>query len=193
MISCFISLNTAIGPDTSVLTVKWYHNNEQFNSAMDLQQLNATCIESNITLNNIQLEDAGDYTCNVSIGNDDYATDTQSVCVFGKFNTFFSNLSHCSDLKGFFSIEISSYTDLVIGSRAEIQCGNVSGVNYTWRGPANVTHPTPLTIPSVSVSHDQSTYTCIADTSANPMICPTQEQSFVLEVIGKYEVSIYHK
>ena len=91
MISCFISLNTAIGPDTSVLTVKWYHNNEQLNSSMDLQQLNATCIESNITLNNIQLVDAGDYICNVSIGNDDYVMDTQSVCVFGKFYNFSNN------------------------------------------------------------------------------------------------------
>ena len=60
MFSCCITLNTAIGPSTSVLTVMWYHNNEQLNSSMDLQQLNATCIESNITLNNIQLEDAGD-------------------------------------------------------------------------------------------------------------------------------------
>ena len=89
IISCFISLNTAIGPDTSVITVKWYHNNEQLISAMDLQQLNATCIESNITLNNILLKDAGNYTCNVSIGNDDYVMDTQSVCVFGKFYNFF--------------------------------------------------------------------------------------------------------
>ena len=89
IISCFVLLSTAIGPDTSVLTVKWYHNNEQLNSSLDLQQLNATYIESNITLNNIQLEDAGDYTCNVSIGNDDYVMDTQSVCVFGMFNTFF--------------------------------------------------------------------------------------------------------
>ena len=85
MISCFISLSTAIGPDTSVLIFKWYHNNEQLNSAMDLQQLNATYIESNITLNNIQVEDAGEYTCNVSLGNEDYVSDTQSVCVFGKF------------------------------------------------------------------------------------------------------------
>ena len=89
MISCFISLNTAIGPDTSVVTLKWYHNNEKLISAMDLQQLNTTYIESNITLNNIQLEDAGDYTCNVSIGNEDYVMDTQSVCVFGKFYNFF--------------------------------------------------------------------------------------------------------
>ena len=89
MISCFISLNTAIGPDTSVLTVKWYHNNEQLNSAMDLQQLNATCIETKITLHNIRLEDAGDYTCNASIGNEDYVMDTQSVCVFGKFYNYF--------------------------------------------------------------------------------------------------------
>ena len=134
MISCFISLNTTIGPDTSVLTVKWYHNNEQLNSSIDLQQLNATYIESNITLNNIRLEDAGNYTCNVSIGNDDYVTDTQSLCVFGKFYNFSNDFSIYSDLEGFFSIETSSYTNLMIGSRVEIQCGNVSGVNYTWRG-----------------------------------------------------------
>ena len=88
MISCFISLNTAIGPDTSVLTVKWYHNNKQSNTVTDLQQLNATYFESKITFNNIQLEDAGDYTCNVSVGNDDYVMDTKSVCVFGKFYNF---------------------------------------------------------------------------------------------------------
>ena len=89
IISCFISLDTAIGPDTSVLTVKWYRSNEQLNSSMDLQQLNATYFETKITLHNIRLEDAGDYTCNVSIGNEDYVMGTQSVCVFGKFNTFF--------------------------------------------------------------------------------------------------------
>ena len=87
MISCFITLNTAIGPNTSVLTVEWYHKNEELDSAMDLQQINNTYIESKITINNIELEDAGDYICSVSIGNDEYVMDTQSVCVFGKFNT----------------------------------------------------------------------------------------------------------
>ena len=89
IVRCFISLNTAIGPDTPVITVKWYHNNEQLSSSNDLQPLNATYIESNITLNNIQVEDAGDYTCDASIGNDDYVMDTQSVCVLGKLSTFF--------------------------------------------------------------------------------------------------------
>ena len=89
MISCFITLNTAIGLNTSVLTVEWYHNNGQLDSAMDLRQISTTYIESKITINNIQLEDAGDYACSVSIGNDDYVMDTQSVCVFGKFNTAF--------------------------------------------------------------------------------------------------------
>ena len=108
MINCFISLNTAIGPDTSVLTVKWYHNDTKLNSGMDLQQLNATYIESNITLNNIRLEDARNYTCDVSIGNDDYVMDTQSVCVFSKFYNFCNNFSIYSDLEGFFSIDTSS-------------------------------------------------------------------------------------
>ena len=89
MISCFILLNTAINFNTSVLSVEWYHNNEHLMSVNDLQQINTTYIESKITINNIQLEDAGDYTCSASIGNDEYVMDTQSVCVFGKFNTAF--------------------------------------------------------------------------------------------------------
>ena len=56
---------------------------------MDLQQINDTYIKGNITINNIQLEDAGDYTCRASIGNDgSVMEDTKSVCV-GKFNTSF--------------------------------------------------------------------------------------------------------
>ena len=88
MISCFILVDTAIGPNTSDLIALWYHNDDQLNSTMDLQQLNATHIERNITINNIQLEDAGNYTCSASIGNDDYVMDTQSVCVFGKLNIY---------------------------------------------------------------------------------------------------------
>ena len=88
IINCFILLDAAIGPDTSDVIVLWYHNNELLNRAIDLQQINDTYIESSITINNIQLEDAGNYTCSASIGNDDSVTmDTQSVCVFGKFNT----------------------------------------------------------------------------------------------------------
>ena len=96
-------------------------------------------------------------------------------------------------MEGFFSTEISSYTNLMIGSRAEIQCGNVSGVNYTWRGATNEILTDPLTISPVSVSDGKSNYTCTANTSANPMKCQIQEKSFVLEVIGKYEVSIWNK
>ena len=87
VINCFILLDAAIGPDTSDIIVLWYHNNDPLDSPMDLQKINATYINGSITINNIQLEDAGDYTCSASIGNDDYVMDTQSVCVFGKFNT----------------------------------------------------------------------------------------------------------
>ena len=91
-------------------------------------------------------------------------------------------------MKGFFSIEIFSYTNLTVGSRAEIHCGNVSGVNYTWRGPTNEISDDPLIISSVSVSDDQSNYTCIANISSNPMNCHTEEQSITLDVISKYEI-----
>ena len=89
IINCFIFLDAAIGPDISELIVLWYHNNDQLNSPMDLQNINDTYINGSITINNIQLEDAGDYTCKASIGNDgSVMEDTQSVCV-GKFNTSF--------------------------------------------------------------------------------------------------------
>ena len=87
-INCFILLEAAIGPNTSDIMVLWYHNNDQLNNAMNLQQINDTYFESKITINNIQLEDAGNYICNVSIGNVNYVMDTQSVCV-GKFNISF--------------------------------------------------------------------------------------------------------
>ena len=91
-------------------------------------------------------------------------------------------------MKGVFSIETSSYTNLMIGSRAKIQCGNVSAVNYTWRGHTNKILADPLNISPVSISDDQSNYTCTANIPSNPMNCQTQKESIVLKVIGKYEV-----
>ena len=76
----------------------------------------------------------------------------------------------------------------MVGSRAEIQCGNVSGVTYTWRGPTNEISNDPLIISPVSVSDDHSNYTCIANIPSNIMNCRTQEENIVVTVIGKYEV-----
>ena len=88
-------------------------------------------------------------------------------------------------MEGIFSIETSSYTNLMIGSRAEIQCGNVSGVNYTWRGRTNKILADPLNISPVSVSDDHSNYTCTANIPSNPMNCQTQNENILLKVIGK--------
>ena len=76
----------------------------------------------------------------------------------------------------------------MVGSRAEIHCGNVSGATYIWRGPTNDTLSDPLIISPVSVSNEQSIYTCIANIPSNLMNCQTLEGSIVVNVIGKYEV-----
>ena len=75
----------------------------------------------------------------------------------------------------------------MVGSRAEIHCGNVPSVNYTWRGPTNEIPNDSLVIQSVSVSDNESTYTCIANIPSNLMNCQTEEESIVINVIGKYE------
>ena len=87
-----------------------------------------------------------------------------------------------------FSIDTFSYTNLIVGSKAEIQCGNVPSVNYTWKGPTNEISTDPLIIQSVSVSDNESTYNCIANIPSNLMNCQTEEESIVVNVIGKYEV-----
>ena len=76
----------------------------------------------------------------------------------------------------------------MVGSRAEIECGYVPGVTYTWRGPTNKILPDPLIISSVSVSDDHSNYTCIANIPLNPMDCQTEEETIVVNVTGKDEV-----
>ena len=77
----------------------------------------------------------------------------------------------------------------MVGSRAEIQCGNVPGVTYTWRGPTDeIISTDPLTISSVSVSNEQSIYTCIANIPSNPMNCQSLEEGILVNVIGKCEV-----
>ena len=76
----------------------------------------------------------------------------------------------------------------MVGSSAEIHCGNVPGVTYTWRGPTDAISTDPLIISPVSVSNDHSNYTCIANIPSNPMDCQTEEESIVVNVIGKYEV-----
>ena len=73
----------------------------------------------------------------------------------------------------------------MVGSRAEIHCGNVPSVNYTWREPTNEISNDPLIIQSVSVSDDESTYKCIANIPSNLMDCQTEEKSIVVNVIGK--------
>ena len=75
----------------------------------------------------------------------------------------------------------------MIGSRAEIHCGNVPGVTYTWRGPTNEISTDPLIISSVSVSDEQFIYTCIANIPSNLMDCQNQQETINVNVIGKYE------
>ena len=69
VIACNITLNTAIGPDLSVLNYTWYHNNiditKRTNKLEQKEQDNKVMTILNIS--SLQLSDTGTYKCSGNI------------------------------------------------------------------------------------------------------------------------------
>ena len=82
---CNITLNTVIGPDLSVLTYYWYHNNIDITNRSEIleqnKEINATTIIINIT--SIQTLNAGKYICRAGIVGGNLLEDDTILCVKG--------------------------------------------------------------------------------------------------------------
>ena len=81
-IICEVYLSAEIGPDYSLLSVKWYHNGINVNSYYSIMKLN---IISGISFLKVGSNDAGTYTCSVVIRGGDTKNSTQDVCVNCKY------------------------------------------------------------------------------------------------------------
>ena len=68
VIACNITLNTAIGPDLSVLNYTWYHNNIDITKKSNmLEQEQGNKVMTILNISSVQLSDTGTYECSANI------------------------------------------------------------------------------------------------------------------------------
>ena len=87
VIVCNITLNTAIGPDLSVLSYHWYHNNIDITNRSEIFDQNkytSNTITIVLNITSVQPENAGVYECRTGIVDSDVVTNITNLCVAGK-------------------------------------------------------------------------------------------------------------
>ena len=90
VIVCNITLNTAIGPDLSVLNYTWHHNNIDITNNITNQRLllflsiNGMSFTTTLKITSVQLSNAGVYQCSAGIvGGNTITSNTTQLCVKG--------------------------------------------------------------------------------------------------------------
>ena len=90
VIVCNITLNTAIGPDLSVINYTWYHNNVTIANNITNQRLilflsiDGISFTTTLKITSIQPSSAGVYQCSTGIVGDNTVTSsTTQLCVKG--------------------------------------------------------------------------------------------------------------
>ena len=86
VLTCTISLNTEIGPDTSFISHYWYQYSTDI-SNRSTQLMISSDSKNQITrlvITSVQLSDAGEYECRASIDvNDTVISNTGHLCIKG--------------------------------------------------------------------------------------------------------------
>ena len=89
VIVCNITLNTAIGPDLSVLNYYWYHNNIDITNRSEILEQNKeiNVVTTRLNITSVQPSNTGIYHCKASIvDGDGIVTNNTVLCVEGKNN-----------------------------------------------------------------------------------------------------------
>ena len=72
-IDCIVSLSSSIGPNISVLSISWQHNNQAVDTSQDRVQVSEPFgvlnffFSSSLILSDISQHDSGEYCCTASI------------------------------------------------------------------------------------------------------------------------------
>ena len=86
-LTCHITLNVALGQDTSSLSVMWYHNNifvtESNKYSISIFETSSNSLEfiSTLQVANISTSDGGRYSCRCKIGKTQEKSDEKEICV----------------------------------------------------------------------------------------------------------------
>ena len=88
VLTCTISLNTGIGPDTSFISHYWYQYSNISNRSTQLMiNGDSKSLVTTLNITSVQLSDAGEYECRASIdANNTVRSNTTHLCVQGKFH-----------------------------------------------------------------------------------------------------------
>ena len=81
-----------------------------------------------------------------------------------------------------------SFTNLILGSRAEIQCVNSTliGLSIRWSSSSDstVVVNNTLVLPTVISSFNSTQYTCTISVNTNPSNCEVQNRTIIVTVKG---------
>ena len=83
VIVCNITLNTAIGPDLSVLNYTWYQNKKLMNQGILFYRIDEMAFTTELEIT-VKASNAGVYRCNAGIvGGNTITSNTTSLCAQG--------------------------------------------------------------------------------------------------------------
>ena len=85
VITCNITLNTAIGPDLSVLNYYWYYNNIDITNRSEIleQKRQTNAISTILNITSVLPSNTGVYKCRAGVVDGIKSEDTSILCVNG--------------------------------------------------------------------------------------------------------------
>ena len=92
VIVCNITLNTAIGPDLSILNYYWYHNNIDITNNITNQRLllilsiDGMSFTTTLKITSVQSSNAGVYQCSAGIVGGNTLENVTKLCIKGMLN-----------------------------------------------------------------------------------------------------------
>ena len=197
VIVCNITLNTAIGPDLSVLNYTWYHNNIDITNNIANQRLilllniDGISFTSTLKITSVQPSNAGVYQCSGGIvGDNTITSNTTQLCIKGIICFHYLTCLLCSllvvenDL-----LSLSAFQGLQLGEKFINNCvfGNVNNLLISWwRNNTLFMNDNRLEIPPLKHSDNNTIYTCIVSVQQNPSGCPHVRREYVILVKSEY-------
>ena len=197
VIVCNITLNTAIGPDLSVLNYYWYHNNIDITNNITNQRLllilsiDGMSFTTTLKITLVQSSNAGVYRCSAGIvGGNTITSNTTQLCVKGIICfdylscLLFSLLVYEIDL-----LPVSAFQDLQLGKKFLNNCvlGSLTGLSISWwKNNTLLKNDNRLETPPLQPSDNNTIYTCIVSVQQNPSGCPHLRREYVILLKSEY-------